>query len=1148
MQRRVAFFLCLGIFVALGVAILLRSRGDREPSSVKPPTPLNSTARPAALGPVEKAASEEAAAAPAEAVDVTRGAIRGRVFLEAPPTPAPGARVVAILDGHRKPASTAIAKDSGAYEIDGLAPGRYHVWAWSAGWAMEPLPHHGEEVRVEPGQATDRVDRVLIPGSHITGRVLSAPTKEPIAGAFVQLESAICTEADATGVFRLDGARRGLRTVTAHADGFVRASAEVEILDGEAASVVLELEPGGIVEGRVTGLGDELVPGARVWTYGVKHWLGSVTDIEGYYMLEGVPLDAQEFFMFATIDSRFETIAPVRGFADSESRLTVDLQLAQGISLAGSVVDVEHRPIAQAKLYSGHSIDTPCASTDSEGRFRIDGVSLAYADLTAQKDGYAPASLKLQDLASDAERQAIELILSPSHFVAGRVVDLKGQPIHRAWVMAEMVGNHACPSPNTFTDVEGRFRLEGLESVFAGLAADKPGYCRSNGIQADVDTANVEIALEEAGLIAGRVVEKGSNREIPGFVVQVALARDAFRNTKEKGSLSRSLGDTGVQGHDGRFRLSTEIVPSVFYSLVVSAQGFAETQVDEVEAWAASQAREPLRIELERGGRLLGRVVSAATGQALEGVRVTHVTEAEESRESQWFDGPSMLHRVAKHATTNAAGEFTLEGLSDRPAVLLLARRGFARQVVAGVKLGTSEQVFPLSPGAAIEGLVQSADGKPISGAGVHTWVEKQGIFHGFPGTQTGPDGRFRLDDLPTGYAQVQFQPPSSEPNALRRIVRVTLRAGETTSADLTIATGSIAGRLTRRGVPVPEADISFTHASGENQGFQTDSKGRIRVTALPPGAYEVEVEGYGVGSTRQNPGLTRTVEVGSGETRCDIELASTLVSGRVVRGRTGEPVLGAHVALHDTEGWARAEATCAAGDDRFELEAPGTGTYWLAVSTKCGEAATGWLGPISVEEGVGLRDLVLPLGGAAELVVTITEVGTGRRLAGARVRVTGGSGAMFAASAIADAAGAARVGDLSPGRYRVEAETDEHVVQSAEIDIAESAESVSLALDRASRIVVEVHGDLKGSDGVCVDATVLSGGDPGWPHMLLCSPRPTSSPAQTVLKARPGSYRMRFVVIPTTRRSLDDPRNPVSELDISVPADGDAVVTLPAQ
>ena len=125
---------------------------------------------------------------------------------------------------------------------------------------------------------------------------------------------------------------------------------------------------------------------------------------------DGVPRDAQGFLVAASLDARYRTEATVTGFPDGESRVTVDLELEMEtvIRVAGRVIDAEGQPISGAALYSSSSDWHALARTDVHGGFEISGVSASEYMLTAQAEGYNPASIKVQDLSTPAERETIE--------------------------------------------------------------------------------------------------------------------------------------------------------------------------------------------------------------------------------------------------------------------------------------------------------------------------------------------------------------------------------------------------------------------------------------------------------------------------------------------------------------------------------------------------------------------------------------------------------------------------------------------------------------------------------------------------------------------------------------------------------------------
>jgi protocatechuate 3,4-dioxygenase beta subunit len=111
-----------------------------------------------------------------------RGAISGRVVNRRTGAPVKGA-VVAATDGRFRLRTRSDAR--GRYLLRGLKPGKYKVIADARGYAREVYPR---PVPVIAGEVTKDIDFALTPKPRlgaITGRVVDARTREPIAGALV---------------------------------------------------------------------------------------------------------------------------------------------------------------------------------------------------------------------------------------------------------------------------------------------------------------------------------------------------------------------------------------------------------------------------------------------------------------------------------------------------------------------------------------------------------------------------------------------------------------------------------------------------------------------------------------------------------------------------------------------------------------------------------------------------------------------------------------------------------------------------------------------------------------------------------------------------------------------------------------------------
>jgi len=78
----------------------------------------------------------------------------------------------------------------------------------------------------------------------VTGRVIDAKTKAPIAGVTVSLDDAARgVQTGTDGTFKIAGVRDGAHTVRVRRIGYVRATRSVTVADGEVATVDVALEP-----------------------------------------------------------------------------------------------------------------------------------------------------------------------------------------------------------------------------------------------------------------------------------------------------------------------------------------------------------------------------------------------------------------------------------------------------------------------------------------------------------------------------------------------------------------------------------------------------------------------------------------------------------------------------------------------------------------------------------------------------------------------------------------------------------------------------------------------------------------------------------------------------------------------------------------
>jgi len=1169
-KKTAASVALLFLIAASGGMWFFASRYLKESGEVVPrPAIIQRTeegSTPVALGPEESRPAE----AEVQILGPLSGA-SGQVVYEETGAPAAGSRVAALRDGEMEYATRTITGDDGRYRLTGLPPGRYTVLAWKDGWATDE-PQASDPIEISAGKLTERADRTLVSGGVLTGMVVEEGTDRAIEGAFLAVDRRLFARTGAGGGFRVDGVPPGTAALLVSASGHAARGIDTVIEPGAEPSLRIALEAGGVVEGTVRDADGAPAAGVVVERLASRGGSSAQADRDGRYCLEGVPLLERELTLHVGSGSTLQTTISVEGFSEGSSRIRRDIDLPGEFTLEGKVVDAGGAPMAGAEFFlDASSLERrsrrPESTSRNDGTFRITCANDHHEVLTARRRGFAPSSLKLRRLAPE-ERSRIEFVLDPGRELAGVVVDAGGGPIPHAWVYAMEGQKHAGPYPSTLSDSGGRFRLKGLAAKLKEVGAVKRGYLDGRTNEALDGGEEVRVVMEEAGTILGEVMEAEGGAPVARFTVKVTHGTRRPAAGEPRTPLPASYRGDGLQFGSGQGRFTVDRLASGDrFDLTVVADGYVERILSNVEAKPPSERSEPLRVELKRGEEIRGRVVDSK-GEPIVAAKVAHFNGTDVGGGGMMGGGGTMLSDrrrlgevgAVRETATDDNGSFRIRGVSAGPGALLLEKRGFARTVITPL-IPTGELLeIQLDAGAVLEGSVRGAAGEPVPGASVRLRLGDLVL----PGAVTGEDGRYAVCDLSAGEVTVEM----AVAGKTSRRAAAQLRAGERTVLDFVGSAGSIAGRVTRNGEPVAGAELSLIGLRSDLGGGRAvaGAAGEFRFENLEPGRYRVEAFRSGL----RRPflaGARREIEVGQGEVRCDLQIATGALAGRVIDSVTGQPVPAAEVQLHVWAaggpsdeggrtvlgGWAQsASQRLPAGESRFRFDDLSPGKYFVVAVRDSGEGSSGFLGPLETSQGPWSEDLAIVLGGPGRVDVEVVEASGGPLPDSTSVWVRRADGFPFTVGAELDGSGRAVIRGLPCGPYRLDAESDIHNPAREVIEVGEVALARTLRLDRAAWIRLSFEGPNAAKRVGFVTAVALDGGDPGWHHWTAEGNRPAeisagdlSTPnASLSFKTRPGRYRIRFE-ISARGAFVFDPLLSVQEVEVFVPIGGEAVLTL---
>jgi|GEM_PF-6430539 len=562
----------------------------------------------------------------------------------------------------------------------------------------------------------------LLKGCEVHGRVVDKATGAPVPGVLIVTYEGWRTVTDAEGRFRTAGVYTTDNAIFALKRGWHWPSVYFDTAGRDSVEVLVEMERGGTVSGKVTN--ERGLPMAGIY---VDHgFSGSVwhcalrktkTNSEGEYSLSGQDLEK------------------------------------------GATVRVETDGY---KIFYRKDIAFPPG--EPEARFDIQLTATA----EPRTRGGFGAARALQPPPPSRPTAA-----TGHHWMEGRVVAPDGAPIAGALLIAGNV--------RRTTDADGRFRLENLPGGAVSVRVLK-GHAQATAAALDVDRWDHVITLEPDGHVSGAVLWADTGEPVRRFKVLVTWPKnrkpDDLRNT---GYQAAQHFGTTFNSPDGTFTVSALKSGSV-NRVMVEVPGLRRVEKDRVIAQPVTRIEYSENIfyvnRTHTAYTFEGIVADKETGEGIEGVQVTMLELDSQTLDFfSWKNNPSPYRPVS--VKTDGDGRFRFDTVRIRQGTLLIVKPGFARTMILDVDFRVPLNVA-LERGATICGTATNEAGRPLAGVDVRATNALQEHIT-FGSVKTDEDGRFSFADLPAGTYWVLQQ---DDGGSFGRHHRATISPGEMYTLD----------------------------------------------------------------------------------------------------------------------------------------------------------------------------------------------------------------------------------------------------------------------------------------------------------------------------------------------------------------------------
>jgi len=616
------------------------------------------------------------------------------------------------------------------------------------------------------------------------------------------------------------------------------------------------------------------------------------TDTDGGFSISGPDLRGD--FKISATKEGFALIPIEPVVVPTEGLHGLRLKMVAAASISGIVVDASGAPVAGALVFarpSGNMVSTlGGVLTNERAEFTINGLYEGSYFLDARLGQGAIVMNTDSELFSVVAGQQLAgvrvLLQGGTLSISGRVTNTEGEPIANAAVTMTS-GPHG---GETRTLLEGTYICSGLTEGIYRVTVTADGYARQALDDILAGSTDVDFELAPADTVAGRVIDGETKKPVGEF--SIAIVRGA--NASLKSLLNRRVPMKSFVDELGRF--NADRIDNGPASIFVVAPGYAPS-VTKLADSVSGEAEPEIEIALDRGARIVGRVVDASGAPIADAEVVQGGIQLDE-----------LLKTSTKPVLTDAEGKFLMEDVQIGTITLSATRLGYSGGTVqveteAG-ESATTEIVLGAAGGIRV---IARSGTSNIVGANVSLSAHIQTGGNTFG--QTDANGIVEFNGLPEGIYSVGCGLSDSPAGGTgRRMTQdISLGNGEKAEVIFDFAVGGAAlqGTVSYNNEPLPEARVDLTvgtaDASAEDRRKATsDASGAFVFENLLPGEALLGVRGTVGGEPLERSYVVQLRDNETSTLHVDLSGGGRITGG--FSGLDGEGVVNAMLFSGDVE------------------------------------------------------------------------------------------------------------------------------------------------------------------------------------------------------------------------------------------------------